>query len=206
MRITDPIASGESATNASVPNPSPSRARRARPRRRARRRRAPSATRTRRGSPESPSAGTTNIGSAPGGYSTRKSRYGTSPSLNRLAVRLVHGRVDDLLPLVEAATCSKRGHDATKSASARATLRRRSASARSRRRARTRRTGRTTGCRGRTSASARAGTRRRARRSAPRAGAATSAAGRTRPQRPRRRRRAPSTWCGTWRSGCPACG
>ncbi len=37
-----------------------------------------------------------NAGSAPGGYSSEKSRYGTWPLEHRIAVALVRGRVDDL--------------------------------------------------------------------------------------------------------------
>ena len=58
------------------------------------------------------SAGSTNIGSAAGGYSSRKSRYGIEPPLDRVPVRLVHRQVDDLRVVVPATVQSgERRHE-----------------------------------------------------------------------------------------------
>ena len=58
------------------------------------------------------SAGSTNIGSAAGGYSSRKSRYGIEPPLDRVPVRLVHRQIDDLRVVVPATVQSgERRHE-----------------------------------------------------------------------------------------------
>ena len=58
-------------------------------------------------SPSWPSDGSTKTGSAPGGYSSRKSRYGTCAVRHRVAVRLVDAGVDDL-PARERAVVEQR--------------------------------------------------------------------------------------------------
>ena len=165
----------------------------------------------------SPSAGTAKNGSEAGGYSSRMSRYGTSPSTSCSPVALVERRVLDRVVGEEADVEEgprrreepdrERGHDGRKrdvsgpgpAFEARVHgaqhPRRARPAAPGTRAGRSRRTGRTTGCRGRTSASGRARSRAGSRRSARRAGAAPCAAGRSRRRSSRSTSSPSSTHC-----------